>query len=278
MTQKEKAIVFNQLHHNDKLLVLPNIWDPLGALLLESSGYPAVATASAAVAFSNGFDDGEIIPFENVLGILKKITAAVGIPVTADIESGYADNDAELYHNVQRLIGTGIVGVNIEDTDSKTKHFFPVEIQCQRINTIRKAADEMGVPIFINARTDVFLHGETFSTPQQKLDETVARGLAYKKAGADCLFPIAMKQQEDIQKLISSVQMPVNILAIPGVPALYTLNEIGVARVSLGSSFLKIAIRAMKTLALELKNSEGLSSITENEITTDILKKLVNKN
>lgn len=277
MTQKEKAIAFYKLHHNGKLLVLPNIWDSLGALLLESLGYPAIATASAAIAFSNGYDDGEKIPFEDVLVNLKKLTASVDIPVTADIENGYADTDIQLYKNVKLLIETGIVGINIEDTDSKTKLFYPIEIQCNRIRTIRKVAEEMGIPVFINARTDVFLHEKIFSTPGQIFDEIVTRGLAYKKAGADCFFPIAMRQKEDIQNLITKLQMPVNILTIPGIPDLHTLNEMGVARVSLGPSFLKIAVKTMKNLAFELKNYEGLSAIIENEITTDYLKNLVKK-
>lgn len=276
-TQKEKAQQLHELHHSGKLLVLPNIWDSLGAILLESLAYPAIATASASIAFTNGYNDGEHIPFEDVLNTIGKIVDSVNLPVTADIESGYANNDTQLEENIKRLLEKGIVGINIEDTDNKANTLYSVNIQCNRIRLIKKVADEMDIPIFINARTDVFLHGKNFSTPESKIDEIQKRGLAYKEAGADCFFPIGLRQYEDIHQLVTQLKMPINILTIPGIPDLQTLDKIGVSRVSLGPSFLKIAINSMKNLALQLKDYNGLSAITENEITTDYLKNLVTK-
>lgn len=275
--QKEKAQQFHKLHHTGKMLVLPNIWDALGATLLESLEYPAIATASMSIAFTNGYNDGENLPFNDLLRLLKKISASVNVPVTADIESGYAADDSQFQKNIQLLIETGIVGINIEDTDIKTKNLYPIEIQCNRIRLVRKVAKEMDIPIFINARTDVFFHGNDFSTPESKIDEIVKRGLAYKEAGADCFFPMFVTGQNDILRLVSELQMPINILILPGVPDLDKLNKMGVARASLGPSFLKIAIKSMKNLALQLKNYEGLNEITGNEITVDYLKALVNK-
>ena len=121
ITQQEKAKQFHNLHHAGKLLIFPNVWDCLGAILLESLSYPAIATASASVAFANGLDDGENISFDALLTILKKIVTSVNIPVSADIESGYAENEIQLGENIKRLIETGIVGINIEDTDKKNK-------------------------------------------------------------------------------------------------------------------------------------------------------------
>jgi len=276
-TQIEKAEQFRRLHHNGKMLLLPNIWDALGAILLESLGYPAIATASAAIAWANGYNDGENIPFDDLLDILKKITYRVNIPVSADIESGYADNDIQLQENIKRLIEAGIVGINVEDTNKKNKAINTIEVQCNKIRLIKKAANEMDIPLFINARTDVFLHGDQFSTPGSQFEEIIKRGLAYKEAGADCFFPIALKQKEDIEQLIALLKMPINILTIPGVPNLKILNNAGIARVSLGPSFLKIAINAMKNIAVQLQDYDGLSAITENEITSDYLKELINK-
>ena len=199
----------------------------------------------------------------------------MNIPVTADIESGYSCNNSQLQENSKLIIKTGIVGINIEDTEKETSSLYPIDIQCDRIKIIRKVADEMEIPLFINARSDVYLYNKEFPTPASKHDELLKRGLAYKKAGANCFFPIALKQKEDIQNLVSQLKMPINILTLPGIPDLKTLNEIGVKRVSLGPSFLKIAIKAMKTLALELKDYEGLSAITENEVTSDYLKSLI---
>lgn len=277
-SQKEKAKQFYDLHHSKDILILPNIWDPLGAKLLEDVGYAAVATASAAIAFSNGYDDGENIPFEDVLRILKKIVDSVNIPITADIESGFAETDGELKKHIQQLLETGIAGINFEDSDKKTNELLPVEMQCQRIQVIKKAAQEMNTSIFINARTDVYIRGKGFETPASKLEETIKRGKAYKSAGADCFFPITVRDEKEIKNIVEQVRMPINILLIPGVPGLDILHKMGVRRISLGPGFLKFAIKAMKNLAMKLQKNEGLTDITGNEITSDYLKGLVNKN
>jgi 2-methylisocitrate lyase-like PEP mutase family enzyme len=276
--QQEKAKKFYDLHHTGNLLILPNIWDCLGANLLESLNYPAIATASASVAFTNGYDDGQQISFDSVLAILKKISDSVNIPVSADIESGFANDDAELKENIKRLLATGIVGINIEDTDKETNSILPSDVQCEKIKLVKKASEETGISLFINARADVYLRGKNFDTPESKFEEAMKRGRAYKAAGADCFYPIGMTRQEDIKTMVDQLQMPVNVITIPGIPELSALNEMGVARVSLGPSFLKIAIKAMKNLALKLQNFGGLSDITENEITSAYVKDLVNRN
>jgi len=278
LKQQEKAKQFYNLHHSGRLLILPNIWDCLGANLLESLNYPAIATASASVAFTNGYDDGQQISFNSVLELLKKIVSSVNIPVSADIESGFAQNDQQLEENIKKLLATGIVGINIEDTDKETNSILPIEIQCERIKIVKKVSEEANIALFINARADVYLRGKEFDTPELKFEEALKRGRAYKAAGANCFYPIAMTRQEDIKRMVEQLQMPVNVITIPGIPGLNVLNEMGVARVSLGPSFLKIAIRAMKNLALKLQNFDGLSDITENEITSAYVKDLVNRN
>ena len=275
--QENKAKQFHKLHRSGKMLLFPNVWDSLGAVLLESLDYPAIATASASIAYTNGYNDGEQLPFEQLLKILTTITNSVNIPVTADIESSYATNDNQLQENIKLLIATGIVGINIEDTNKETNKLIPIDMQCHRIRIIRNVADSMGISLFINARTDVYIHGEEFDTTESKLEETLKRGLAYQNAGANCLFPIAIRKEEDIKKLVDEIKMPINILVLPEVPELHMLKKIGVIRVSLGPAFLKIAIKAMKDMALKLKNLEGLSEITKNEITSDYLKELVTK-
>ncbi|MEO6831322.1 MAG: isocitrate lyase/phosphoenolpyruvate mutase family protein [Chitinophagaceae bacterium] len=277
VNQSTKAKQFYKLHHSGKMLVFPNVWDSLGAHLLESLGYPAIATASAAIALSNGYLDGEIIPFAKVVPILRSIVESVEIPVSADIECGYYLNNEQFENNITQLLNTGIVGLNIEDFDSHSGLLLSIEEQSERISIIRKVADKIGVPVFINARVDIYIHGDEFTTPEEKFAETVKRGLAYKMVGADCIFPIGIRQKDAIEKLISELKMPINILALPNIPDLKTLAEIGVARVSLGPGFLKIAMKAMKDLASKLKNQEGLNEVLENEVTSDYLKKLVSK-
>ncbi|MCC6690386.1 MAG: isocitrate lyase/phosphoenolpyruvate mutase family protein [Bacteroidia bacterium] len=277
MTQTEKAQQLQQLHSSGKLLLLPNIWDVLGAKLLESMNYPAIATASASIALSNGYPDGELIPFNIVVENLKRISASVNLPVTADIESAYANENKLLEQNIRLLIETGIAGINFEDTNHSTKTMNELSVQSNKIKLIRKVADEMGVQLFINARTDVLIHPEQFATAEAKQAELIKRGLAYKDAGADCFFPIAIKSESAIAELISTLQMPINILAILGIPEFKQLEQMGVARVSLGPSFLKIAIQAMQKLAADLKQQKGLTAITENNVTTDYLKSLIKK-
>jgi 2-methylisocitrate lyase-like PEP mutase family enzyme len=275
MTQQEKAQLFHRLHQSDKLLILPNIWDSLGALVLENMGYPAIATASASIAFSRGFNDGEQIPFEELLVILERITTNVNLPVTADIESGFADNEKRLTENIRQVIKTGIVGINFEDTDKKTGTLYSIETQCKRINVIKHVAAEMDVPLFVNARTDVFVRGKGLDTAEAKLEEAIKRGIAYKNAGADCFFPLAVQREADIKSIVEQLKMPVNIILIPGVPSIDTLHKSGVKRISLGPGFLKIAIKAMKNLATKLQSHEGLEEIAGNEITSDYLINLV---
>ncbi len=275
-TQVQKALNFKQLHFSDKLLILPNIWDVLGAKLLENVGYKAVATASASVAFTNGFLDGEKISFTKVLENLKNICDSVNLPVTADIESSYARNEKELKEHIRLIIKTGVVGINYEDTDKQNQQLNTISNQCHQIKIIRDTANEMGINLFINARTDVLLYPSLFQNTEAQHAELIKRGNEYINAGADCFFPIALKNEEVINKLVTSLKAPVNILAIPGIPAFNSLEKLGVARVSLGPGFLKIAIKAMKDLAEDLLHQNGYDKIMENTITTDYLKELIN--
>lgn len=275
-TQALKAELFHRLHHSGDLLIFPNIWDSLGTRLLESNHYPAIATASASIAYTHGFQDGENMPLAQLLELLTTITQSVNLPVTADIESGYATTNKQLEENIKAFIATGIVGINIEDTEKDKNQLYAIEHQCERIQIVRKVANELGIPLFINARTDVFIQ-DTHEAIETKLEEAIRRGLAYKQAGADGIFPIALRQQAAIETLVKQLQLPINILALPGIPDFETLKKIGVTRISLGPGFLKIAIQAMKNLAVALKNEDGLTAITENEITSDYLKNLVNK-
>jgi 2-methylisocitrate lyase-like PEP mutase family enzyme len=274
--QSDKGKLFNQLHHNGKLLVLPNVWDPISAMLLENLGYPAVATASASIALSNGYADGEKIPFEEVLIILRKIVNSVTIPVSADIESGYAKNNAELEENIKKLIDTGIAGINFEDSSHPENKLITIKEQCEKISIIKKVAIEKGSSLFINARSDVYLRSANLSE-EEKLSETIARGKAYGDAGADGFYPIILKEKGAIENIIKEVGLPVNIILIPGIPDFETLKKMGLARLSLGPGFLKTAINAMKNVAEKLLAYEGMNEVTNNPVTSDYLNDLISK-
>ncbi|WP_148041855.1 isocitrate lyase/PEP mutase family protein [Hanamia caeni] len=266
--------LFYQLHHNSEILVLPNIWNPLGALLLQDLGFKAVATASASIACSNGYQDGEKYPFNELVLLLKRITQSVSIPVTADVERGYAKNNIELKENIKRLVDTGILGINFEDSKHEEQKLVAKEEQAERIHLIKNTASEMGSSLFINARTDVFLKQNNLSK-EEKLNEAIQRGKLYKSAGADGLYPIFLKEQQSIKSIIDEVQLPINILMLPGIPGFAALKEIGVARVSLGPGFLKYAINSMKDVANKLLNYQGMEEITNNPATSDYLNKLI---
>src|SRR6185369_3881316 len=134
--------------------------------------------------FTNGYDDGQQISFNSVLALLKKIVSVVNVPVSADIESGFAQNDQQLEENIKKLLTTGVVGINIEDTDKETNSILPIEVQSQKIRLIKKVSEEMSVSLFLNARADVYLRGKNFDTPESKFEEVLKRGRAYKAAGA----------------------------------------------------------------------------------------------
>ncbi|HXR83841.1 MAG TPA: isocitrate lyase/phosphoenolpyruvate mutase family protein [Hanamia sp.] len=270
-SQKEKQ--FHQLHHNGEPLVLPNIWNTLGARLLEELGYKAIATASASIAFSNGYDDGQKIPFDELLFLLKKIVKNVKIPVSADIESGYAKSSIELRENIKKLIDTGISGINFEDSLHDESKLFSKEEQSEKINLIKKTASENRSNLFINARTDVFIK-ENKASKEEKLTEAIERGKAYKNAGADSFYPIFLKEKEGIETIVKEVSLPVNILMVSGIPDFSTLKEIGVSRISLGPGFLKYAINSMKNIAEKLLKYQGMEEIISNPVTSDYLKNL----
>lgn len=274
--QPEKGKVLYNLHHNGKLLILPNVWEVSGAALLENIGYPAVATSSSAVANSNGFDDGEKIPFNDLLHILRRIVDAVNVPVTADIESGFAKDNITLAENMKRLINTGIAGINFEDSYHDEQKLIPVDEQSEKIFLIKKIASEMGMPLFINARIDAYIKNTSLSA-EEKLSQTLQRAKAYKEAGAGCLYPITLKNTKDIETIIKEIGLPVNILLSAGVPDFDQLKKSGVARLSLGGNFIKFVINAMKNVGQKLLQNEGMNEIISNSVTTDFMSKLVSK-
>jgi len=273
--QSEKEETFHKLHHNGKILLLPNIWDPIGAMMLQDLGYPAVATASSSMALSNGYSDGEQLPFEEVLFYLKKIVKSVSVPVTADVESAYSGDDLKLLsEHIKKLIDTGISGLNFEDSIHGKAGMIGVEEQVRKLQTIRKAADNAGSHIFINARVDVYIKGANLDEGE-KLEEAIKRGRAYKDAGADGLYPIILKNKNHIGALVKEVGLPINLTLIPGLPGLDILQKMGVARVSLASGFLKVGITAMKNVAEKLLKYEGTEEATLNKVSSEYLEGLV---
>ena len=243
--QAARAESFRKQHLGGKLLILPNIWDALGARLIKQLGYPSVATASVATAIANGYLDGEHIPFTRLLEIVHSIHTAVDLPLTVDIERGFADTIPRLKENIRQLIEQGAVGINIEDSKPDHKSLYAINEQCRKIEAVREAAIQCGVPLVINARTDVLL----METNDQLLEQGIERGRAYQSAGADCIYPILISNYEDIARFVKELAMPVNVLLMKSIPDLQRLEKMGVARVSLGPKLLNHVLTTMKRFA-----------------------------
>jgi 2-methylisocitrate lyase-like PEP mutase family enzyme len=207
-----------------------------------AAGFPVVATSSAAVARAIGREDHEVMTAAEAFGALARIAAAVDVPVTADIESGYGLEAGDL---VERLLAAGAVGLNLEDTDHRAGAIRSIDEAAARIAAVRAAADRAGVPIVINARVDAFV-----AAPDDlgRLDEAIERGRRYLAAGADCTYPILLADPRAIERYRSETGGPVNILLRPGAPAIDELARLGVARVSMGSFLHRAALQRVREL------------------------------
>ena len=268
----EKAALFRRQHLSKKLLILPNCWDALSARLLETIGFPSVATASVATALINGYADGEKIPLITLLKLIGEITAAVNVPVTVDLERGYSTSLEELSENIKALINLGVVGLNIEDSLEGGNGLTDVSEQCRKIETIKTTAIQCGVPIVINARTDIFLQN---TTDQEVTQEAILRIKAFQNAGADCAYPIFISSYETIEVLVKETNMPLNVLLLKAVSDLKRLEEIGVSRVSVGPGLIKAALTKMKDSAISLMNYDSKEFFQDEFISNDFIKSLI---
>ena len=248
---KAKADAFRNMHHGPPLLVLPNAWDAVTARLFVRAGARAIATTSAGIAATLGYPDGQNVPSELMMQAIARIANAVSVPVTADIESGYADSPKELGESMRAVINAGAIGVNLEDdTGDTSQPLFALEEQIERIRTAREAADNINVPVVINARTDVYL--EKVGEPATRFAETVRRLNAYREAGADCLFVPGVTDMPTLTQLVQSVAGPLNVLAGPGMPPVADLQRIGIARLSVGSGIMRLTLALARDAADEL--------------------------
>ena len=233
-TQKEKAATLLSLHTGGKLLLLPNVWDALGARILQAKGFPAIATASAAISASLGFKDGERIKRASLIEAIGRIAHSVDVPVTADIEAGYGTTVSELEDTMREVIDAGVVGINIEDGLGDGAAIRSMEDQCARIASVRDFADRQDLHLVINARIDCYYVSSAFANAGEATEETVSRAAAYTKAGADCVYPLGPGDEKTVRILRARIPAPINILVSPAAAPLPVLESIGVNRVSFG--------------------------------------------
>ena len=266
------AARLRDLHKAPPILVLVNVWDAVSARLVEAEGFPAIATTSAGVANSLGYADGGAVPPQEMLQAIARITRAVGVPVSADVEHGYATTPDALADMVLKVIAAGAVGVNLEDHVPGAADLEPLLVQCDKLSTVAKAAAKSGVPVVINARTDVFL--KTIGAPEGRVGVAIARGNAFLDAGADCVFVPGVRDTATIAALVAGIKGPVNILGGPGSPTVGELERLGVARVSVGSGPHRATAALMQSIAREMKTT-GTYGFAANALAYDVLNVLM---
>jgi len=252
--QRKKAEAFRSMHTAEGVVLLPNIWDAATARIVEEAGFAAVATTSAGIAFAQGFPDGQKIPSEAMMAAIATIATVVSVPVTADVEAGYGETAERAAETARHVIEAGAVGMNFEDATGETNRpLTELALQLERIKAIRETAAKLGVPLVLNARTDVYLLqvGET----GKRYDEAVRRLAAYREVGADCVFVPGLRDLPTIKRIVGDLHCPVNILGGPGSPSVRELAESGVKRISLGSGPMRATMGLLRRVAEELKTA-----------------------
>src|SRR5579863_1632286 len=258
MDTRSKAERLRELHQGPDPLLLVNAWDGISARLCESEGFPAVATGSAGCAAVLGYPDSQRIPRAEMIFLAGAMARSVAVPVTADVEAGYGDPVGTALD----LIRVGVVGLNLEDMAGV--RLFSIEEAAGNVRAIRSAATEAGVPLVINARTELYLvkHGDE----RTRFGRAVERLNAYFYAGADCLFAPGVSDAETIRRLVAAVKGPLNILATVGTPTIEELGLLGVRRVSFGSGPSRVALGAYRRIVREIRDSGTFAALATEAI------------
>ena len=212
---------FYQLHQQIKPLIIANAWNVKSAQLIDRNGYGAIGTSSGAISNSLGYEDGEKMPFSELLYILQRIKVNTSIPLSVDLEKGYTDNLSELIENVQKLVDIGVAGINLEDSQGE-------EIYLKKLSGIKNYLERNNQKLFINARTDGFL-----LKVESPLETTIKRAKLYQDAGADGLFVTAVSDTATIKEIASSTTLPLNVVGTPKLSSVKSLSDCGVRRISM---------------------------------------------
>jgi 2-methylisocitrate lyase-like PEP mutase family enzyme len=244
----EKAQTLRSLHEPGKPLVLFNVWDAVSARIIEELGAPAIATSSAAIAWLEGYADGQYISRDAMLAGIKRVTSAVRVPVTADLEAGYGFTVQDAAATARGAIEAGAVGLNFEDA-GEPGSVVDLDLQCERIVAMVEMGQRLGVPLAINARTDVFLD-RVGPDDKWRLSEAIERGKRFLQAGATSVFVPGVTDEETIAMLTKEIPGPINILASATAPPVARLAELGVARISVGGAAMAHALAHFRSAAV----------------------------
>ena len=260
VNRNEQAQAFRRLHAGPGILVLPNAWDVATARLVEEAGFAAVATTSAGVAWAFGYPDGERISREEMLEAVRRMAAAVQVPVTADVEGGYGATPEAAAETARGVIAAGAVGLNLEDGTAEGG-LLDLALHVERIQAARAAGASAAVPLVVNARTDAFeVKGWDAG---RRFGEAVRRANAYRAAGADCLFVPHVSDGDTIGRLAREIDGPLNVIAGPPAPPIRELERLGVRRASLGPRVVQAALGLVRRAAAELREQGTYESMKD---------------
>lgn len=222
---------FKSFHASNELFLLPNAWDARSAIMFQENNFPAVATSSAAVANSLGFEDGENMSFDDYTFVIRRILASINVPLTVDIETGYGSTDQEIAENVLHLADLGVAGINIEDSviQKSGRALKDAAAFAKTITHIKSNLKSRGIDLFINVRCDTYI-----LNVDNKQQETINRLKLYNESGADGIFLPCISDEKDIAAAVKNSTLPLNVMCVPNLPDFDTLNKLGVKRVSMG--------------------------------------------
>lgn len=250
ITQHAKAAAFHALHQRPEPFLLPNVWDAGSARLLAPLGFAALGTTSAGVAFALGRPDQGRVTRDEMLAAVAAIADATDLPVSADLEAGYAESPAGVAETIGLAIAAGAVGANLEDgSGDPAAPLVPLELMVAKLQAARAATDASGLPFVLNARTDGFWAG---GSGEAVLEEAIRRGRAYAAAGADCVFVPLLRQPEDIRRAVAEIPAPLNLLFLAGGPSLKDYGALGVRRLSTGGALARAALGELRRVASQL--------------------------
>jgi len=266
-SQQQRAAAFRRLHRGRNILLLANCWDAGSARLTESLGARAMATTSAGVAWALGYPDGDVLPVDLLAVAVALITRAIRVPLTVDMEGGYGKTAKAVGAAVGRIIDAGAIGMNIEDGGSSPG------LLCRKIEQVKRTAKRKGVDFFVNARTDVYLRG--LVPPAKRVAETLARAKLYREAGADGLFVPGMTEPAAIRNVVSGTDLPLNLLAWPGLAPAAELAKLGVRRLSAGSGISQAAAAITAAKAKAFLRDGDSAALKEGAMTYGELNELV---
>lgn len=260
------ASTFRQLHVNSTPLLLPNAWDAGSARLIEAQGAQAIATTSAGFAWALGYADGRNLPFAEVAASVGRIVRVLKVPLSVDVEHGYSDDPRTVASHVLQLVDLGIAGINIEDGPDASS------LLAAKIEAIKSAVAKAGLDLFVNARSDVFLANLVEKSRQTQ--ESIARGNLYASAGADGLFLPALVQPSDIETIVGATRLPLNVMALPGLPDAAVLGKLGVRRLSAGSAIAQVLLGKAKAMTQDFLAHGRSAALVDQSLPYDEIQNL----